>query len=131
MGDDLIRTRAQALRKNATKEENHLWYDFLRRKTPQWKRQVPMGRYIADFYCPGAKLIVELDGGQHYEENGLEYDAERTDYLERRGFRVLRFTNLEIKKNFPGVCFAIQQAVRETPPHQPRCARQLPPEGEA
>ena len=75
---ELLRTRAQALRKNAAAEENRLWYDFLRTYPIQFRRQVPLGRYIVDFFCAGAKLAVELDGSQHYEGNGPEYDRERT-----------------------------------------------------
>ena len=89
-------TRAQELRKNATKEENHLWYDFLRTYPVQFLRQKPFGPYIVDFYCHKAKLAIELDGSQHYEGNGPEQDKIRTAYLQEvEKIRVLRFTNLE------------------------------------
>lgn len=92
-------TRAQELRKNATKEENHLWYDFLRTYPVQFLRQKPFGPYIVDFYCHKAKLAIELDGSQHYEGNGPEQDKIRTAYLQEvEKIRVLRFTNLEIKQ---------------------------------
>ena len=90
-------TRVQELRKNATKEENHLWYDFLRTYPVQFLRQKPFGPYIVDFYCHKAKLAIELDGSQHYEGNGPEQDKIRTAYLQEvEKIRVLRFTNLEI-----------------------------------
>ena len=104
------RTRAQELRKNATKEENHLRYDFLRTYPVQFLRQKPFGPYIVDFYCHKAKLAIELDGSQHYEGNGPEQDKIRTAYLQEvEKIRVLRFANLEIKQNFEGVCAAIDR----------------------
>ncbi len=98
---------AKELRKNMTKEESHLWYDFLRNYPIKFTRQKILGKYIADFYCPSAKLIVELDGSQHYEDKELEYDAERTEYLKKFGIEVIRFTNREIHDNFEEVCQAI------------------------
>ena len=79
-----MRTRAQQLRKNATKEENRLWYDFLRTYPLQFRCQAVFGPYIVDFYCARAGLAVELDGSQHYEDGGLAYDAARTAYLEKQ-----------------------------------------------
>ena len=78
-----MRTHARTLRRNATPEENHLWYDFLRTYPLQFRRQAPFGRYIVDFYCAGARLAVELDGSQHYDGAGPEQDRERTEYLEQ------------------------------------------------
>lgn len=124
-----LRDRAQSLRREATKEENHLWYDYLRHQKAQWKRQVVFGRYIVDFYCPSAKIVVELDGGQHYEEEGIAYDLARTGYLEGRGLCVLRFSNLDIHSNFAGVCTAIDLAVGG-PSSAAAAPRHLPPEGE-
>ncbi len=113
----LIRTRAQELRKNATKEENHLWYDFLRRYPVQFNRQKPFGPYIVDFYCDKAKLAVELDGSQHYQDEGPDYDRKRSRYLEREcGLLVLRFTNLDIQQNFEGVCEVLDRTVKERIP---------------
>ena len=74
---------ARGLRQNMTKEEKHLWYDFLRTYPIRFSRQKILGRYIADFYCASLKLVVELDGSQHYEESGLEKDADRTAFLEQ------------------------------------------------
>ena len=127
-----MRTRAQQLRKNATKEENRLWYDFLRAYPLQFRRQAVFGPYIVDFYCARAGLAVELDGSQHYEDGGLAYDAARTAHLEKqKHLTVLRFTNLEIKENFEGVCTAIDRFVRKTVPSSAwPAASHLPPEGE-
>ena len=107
-----LRTRGRNLRKEMTKEERHLWYDFLKTQSRQWKRQFIFEPYIVDFYCPSAKLVVELDGGQHYEENALAYDAERTKVLqETYGLKVIRFTNLEINRQFQACCEAILKEI--------------------
>ena len=105
---------AKNLRKTMTKEERHLWYDFLRSYPVKFLRQKIVGKYIVDFYCAEAKLIVELDGSQHYEEKGMEYDAERTAYLEQYGIRVLRIPNNEVNKNLSGVCEYIDLAVKQS-----------------
>ncbi len=107
-------TNARNLRKNMTKEERHLWYDFLRAYPVKFLRQKIIGKYIVDFYCAKAKLIVELDGSQHYEEKGMEYDAERTAFLEQYGIRVLRIPNNEVNKNLSGVCEYIDFAVKQS-----------------
>ena len=90
-----------------TPQERHLWYDFLRYCTPRFRRQEMIGNYIADFYCHDAKLIIELDGSQHYEPLEREKDNARTAYFHTLGLRVLRFSNLDISRNFNGVCEAI------------------------
>ena len=105
---------AKNLRKNLTKEERHLWYDYLRTYPVKFLRQKIIGKYIVDFYCAKAKLIVELDGSQHYEEKGIEYDAERTAFLEQYGIRVLRIPNNEVTQNFRGVCEYIDLAVKQS-----------------
>ena len=116
-GDRLTRTRAQKLRNNATKEENHLWYDFLKDYPVQFRRQVPFSKYILDFYCAKANLAIELDGAQHYMEDGLEYDSIRAEYLKKHyEIQILRFSNLDIKENFEGVCTAIEIAVKKASP---------------
>ena len=74
---------AKQLRKEMTKEERHLWYDFLRNYPIRFSRQKVLGRYIADFYSAKAKLVIELDGSQHYESEAMEKDAERTEFLEK------------------------------------------------
>ena len=102
---------SQELRKQATKEENTLWYQYLRRYPVQFRRQCPFGNYIVDFYCSKALLVIELDGSQHYDPNGIEYDNKRTAYLESLGLQVLRFSNRDINENLRGVCEKIDTAV--------------------
>ena len=106
-------SRARQLRHDMTKEERHLWYDFLRVYVPRFTRQKIVEPYILDFYCCAAGLAVELDGGQHYEDAGKAYDERRTAYLQQQGIQVLRFSNLDIIRNFDGVCFEIDAIVRE------------------
>ena len=107
-------SNARNPRKNMTKEERHLWYDFLRQYPIKFLRQKILGRYIVDFYCAEAKLIVELDGSQHYEDKGMEHDAERTEYLQQYGLRVVRVPNNEVSQNFSGVCEYIDLAVKQS-----------------
>ena len=95
---------AKMLRKNMTKEERHLWYDFLRTYPIRFLRQKVIDNYIVDFYCNDARLIIELDGSQHYCENGLLKDKNRTERLEERNLMVVRIPNNEVNKNFIGVC---------------------------
>ena len=111
--DGIIRQRAQTLRKNMTKEERHLWYDFLKAYPIQFKRQYPIGNYIVDFYCYKARLVVELDGSQHCEPEAISYDQKRTQFLRQKGLYILRISNLDVIKNFDGVCQNIDLAVRE------------------
>lgn len=105
---------ARALRKNMTKEERHLWYDFLRDYPVRFLRQKVIDRYIADFYCSEAKLIIELDGSQHFSEEGLLKDTIRTTVLESRGLTVMRIPNNEVFRNFSGICEYIDNFVRES-----------------
>ena len=107
-----LRQRSQELRKQMTKEERHLWYDFLKTYPVQFKRQHSFGPYFADFYCYQAKLIVELDGSQHCEPNAIEYDRKRTAYLQKQGFLVLRFSNIDVIKQFCAVCETVDIAVK-------------------
>ena len=95
---------AQSLRKNMTREERHLWYDFLKSLPVTFHRQKVIGPYIADFYCSSAKLVIELDGSQHYEDAGAESDRARDAYMRSLGLTVLRYSNLEVSQNFEGVC---------------------------
>ena len=104
---------ARALRKTMTKEERRLWYDFLRDYPVRFSRQKVLGRYIADFYSAEAKLIIELDGSQHYEDENIRKDARRTEFLEAYGLRIIRVANNEITENFDGVCDYIDAVVRE------------------
>ena len=95
---------AQNLRRNMTKEERHLWYDFFKQISIPVNRQKVIGHYIADFYCDCAKVVVELDGTQHYEDEGAAHDRQRDSYLESLGIQVLRYSNADIHRNFRGVC---------------------------
>ena len=95
---------SKTLRKNMTKEERHLWYDFLKTLPQTVNRQKVIGEYVVDFYCASAKMVIELDGSQHYEVKGLESDRKRDAYLKELGITVLRYSNLDIHKNFEGVC---------------------------
>lgn len=103
---------AQELRRNMTPQERHLWYDFLSGYPVRFRRQKQFGRFIVDFYCSAAKLILEVDGSQHYTPDGMEYDEERTAYLEGLGFQVLRFSNADVDRRFRAVCEYIDQNVK-------------------
>ena len=102
---------AQYLRKNMTKEERRLLYEYLHSYPLRFRRQVTFGNYILDFYCAAAKLAVELDGSQHYDPDKQRYDQKRTAYLNSLGIEVLRFSNLDILRNLRGVCQEIDIAV--------------------
>ena len=112
MTDNEILRRSQSLRKEMTKEERHLWYDFLKTYPIQFKRQYPIGPYFADFYCYKAKLIVELDGSQHCEPEDVEYDNRRTAYIQQQGYSVLRISNRDVMSQFRAVCACVDQAVQ-------------------
>ncbi len=102
------------LRKNMTKEERHLWYDFLRGYSVRFIRQKIIGNYIVDFYSAKANLVIELDGSQHYEEAEISKDNERTKFLESQGLKVLRIPNNEVNNNFCSVCEFIDNEVRKS-----------------
>ena len=95
---------SQELRKKMTKEERRLWYDFFKNLPCTVNRQKVIGPYIADFYYADKKIVVELDGSQHYEETAAEKDRKRDHYMEERGITVLRYTNLQIARCFDAVC---------------------------
>ena len=101
-----LKPYAQELRKNKnmTRQERMLWYHFLRSLPVTVKRQKIISGYIADFYIPSARLVIELDGSQHYSSEGIEYDKERDEYMQSLGLTVLRYSNLEIDHNFSAVC---------------------------
>ena len=109
---------AKELRKNMTKEERHLWYDFLRSYPVKFTRQKVLGKYIADFYSAEAKLIIELDGSQHYEKENQRKDQNRTEFLESYGLRVVRIPNNEVMRNFRGVCEYIDMIVQGADSHR-------------
>ena len=104
---------ARQLRKEMTKEERHLWYDFLRNYPVRFFRQKVLGKYIVDFYCAEARLVVELDGSQHYEPENIAKDQERTAFLKGYGLQIIRIPNNEVSGNFRGVCEYIDMAVKQ------------------
>ena len=104
--------RAKTLRKNMTPWERKLWYDFLRDYSIRFQRQKAVGNYILDFYCAKARLVIELDGGGHYTPEQAEKDLIRTKELEAMNLKVIRFCNLDVDRNFSGVCTCINMAVR-------------------
>ncbi|WP_294836830.1 endonuclease domain-containing protein [uncultured Eubacterium sp.] len=108
---DLVEN-SRELRKNMTKEERHLWYDFLKDYSVRFKRQKIIGKYIVDFYCATANLVIELDGSQHFEDEAIAYDNSRTEYLESFGLYILRVPNFEINTNFDNVCEYIDALVQ-------------------
>ena len=103
---------ARGLRKNMTKEEKHLWYDFLKNYDVKFNRQKVLGRYIADFYSAELKLVIELDGSQHYDPEAKLYDEERTEFFKGYDIEVIRINNLEVTLNFRGVCLYIDKIVK-------------------
>ena len=109
-----LTTNARKLRKNMTKEERHLWYDFLKSYPIRFLRQKVIDNYIVDFYCHSARLIIELDGSQHYEEKGLIKDKIRTERIEQRNLMVIRISNNEVNRNFEGVCQYIDMIIKES-----------------
>ena len=100
---------AQNLRKHMTKEECKLWFEFLQPLPVVIKRQRVIGNYIVDFYCPAAKLVIEIDGSQHYEEQGKAKDQQRDSDLEALGLKVLRYSNYDVNHSFEAVCEDILQ----------------------
>lgn len=96
-----------------TRHEKKLWYDFLRNRPEKWYKQRVISQYIVDFYCSGARLIIELDGSQHYTTDGMEYDEIRTEVLEQYALSVLRFSNSDIEYRFQEVCKIIESTVNE------------------
>ena len=105
--------RAKELRKNMTEEEKKLWYHFLRDYPIRFLRQKVIDDFIVDFYCRKANLVLELDGSQHYSHEGLEYDQNRTEQLQKRGLTVLHIPNTEIQNNFEGICSYIDERVKK------------------
>lgn len=110
----ILTENARYLRRNMTKEEKRLWYDFLKDYPIRFLRQKVIDTYIADFYCHKARLIIELDGSQHYEENAVIKDKIRTQRIEKRDLTVIRIPNIEVNKNFDGVCWYIDMIVKNS-----------------
>lgn len=107
-----IKEYAKQLRKNMTPWERKLWYCFLKDYPVRFQRQKCIGNYIVDFYCFRGKLVIELDGSGHYEDQQIEYDHKRTAELKKTGLTVMRFTNIDIDRNFYGVCTVIDEFIR-------------------
>ena len=105
---------AKSLRKEMTKEERHLRYDFLKGYPVRFSRQKALGKYIADFYSAEAKIVIELDGSKHYQEGNLETDQKRTEFLEKYGLKVIGIANNEVNRNFQVVCELIDKEVRQS-----------------
>lgn len=103
---------ARELRKNMTKEERRLWYTFLNTYPVRFIRQKIIGSYIADFYCSAAKLVIEIDGSQHYSEENIQYDKKRSAYFAEYGIIVIRIQNIQINTNFCDVCEYIDSIVK-------------------
>lgn len=104
---------AKILRRNMTDQEKRLWYNFLKNYPTKLYKQRIIENFIVDFYCHSARLVIELDGSQHYTLKGKNHDAERTKILEKYGLYVLRFSNQDIDKNFNGVCHMIDKTIQE------------------
>lgn len=105
--------QVRSLRREMTRQEKRLWYDFLKTYPEKFYRQRSIDRYIVDFYCSAARIVIELDGSQHYTQDGIQYDLIRTEVLERYGLLVLRFPNAEIDEHFEAVCMLIDQSVKQ------------------
>jgi len=104
---------ARILRRNMTRQENHLWYDFLRHYPIKIYKQRIIDNFVVDFYCHKARLVIELDGSQHYTKQGKAHDEARTEIFEKYGIYVLRFTNTDVDEKFEGVCYMIDKTIRE------------------
>jgi very-short-patch-repair endonuclease len=113
-----LRSNARELRKNSTDAERLLWSELRDHRLGNigFRRQVPIGNYIADFVCHAAKLVIELDGGQHFSDQAEKVDATRSALIEAKGFRVLRFSNYDVMTNRTGVLETIATAVAERAP---------------
>ena len=116
---------AVEMRKNMTDEEKKVWYQILKGRVPKFHRQRIIGNYIVDFFCPKLKLIIEIDGYQHFYEENKEYDNKRTEYFEKLGLYVLRFENTEVNKDIENirhiintVCDALGKGVKITPEYR-------------
>ena len=104
---------ARRLRREMTPHERKLWFLFLRKYPVKIYKQRIIGKYIVDFYCASAKLVIEVDGSQHYEPQGMAYDIERSAFLSALGLEVLRFSNREIDREFRGVCEQIDMTIQK------------------
>ena len=108
-----LKQRSRELRRNMTRQERRLWYDFLRDYPVKVYRQRSIDRFIADFYCSRAHLVIEVDGGQHYATDGMEQDAIRSAVLKKYGLTVIRVSNADVDQHFPEVCEFIDRRMKE------------------
>ena len=111
--NDTLLPRARELRRELTSHERKIWYLFLRTYPIKIYKQRIIDSFIVDFYCASAKLVIEIDGAQHYTEEGMRYDQERTKILEKYGLTVIRFSNQEIERHFESVCQEIHYIIQE------------------
>ena len=109
--DGTLLNLARILRRDMTRQEKHLWYDFLRNFPIKIYKQRIIDHFIADFYCHQARLVIEIDGSQHYSAEEKAYDEARTKILEKYGLQVLRFSNKDIDEKFDGVCHVIEKTI--------------------
>ena len=110
-----LKGNAQKLRRTMTKEERHLWYDFLKQLPLTVHRQKVFGSYIADFYIAAAHLVIELDGSQHYEIDGRAADQKRDAYFQEKGITVVRYANSDVNLHFDSVCQDILNRLLQKP----------------
>ena len=122
---------ARRLRREMTPHERKLWYLFLQKYPVKIYKQRIIDKYIVDFYCASAKLVIELDGSQHYDEQSLADDAKRTAILEKYGLKVIRYSNREIDREFPAVCEQIDRIIqqRQVPSPSSPCGESTSPKG--
>lgn len=122
-----LKSAAQKLRRDMTREERRLWYDFLKTLPINAHRQKVIGPYIVDFYLSRADLVIELDGSQHYEPEHRQLDRERDAYLTSLGLTVLRYSNQDIHENFPAVCQDILTHISSAETPHPSRPAAVPP----
>ena len=117
---------ARQLRREATRQEKRLWYDFLSKYPVRFQRQKAIGTYIVDFYCHAVRLVIEIDGDQHGEPDAVSYDSQRTAFFEQQGLKVIRFTNQEVDTSLDAVCAQINRVVLDRLPPDQAEAMSLP-----
>ena len=110
----MLTENAKILRNNMTKEEKHLWYDYLKKCPVRFSRQKVLGKYIADFYSAEAKIVIELDGIQHFEKENRIYDEKRTEFLEQYDLEIIRIPNSEINTNFEEICRYLDKKINQS-----------------
>jgi very-short-patch-repair endonuclease len=107
-----LKPLARQLRRDPTPAERKLWYEFLSSHQEKFTRQKPLGHYVADFYCAGKRLAIELDGDSHFTDHGKRHDEKRTAALASDGIRIIRFTNVDVMTNFEAVCERVEEALK-------------------